>query len=377
MHIVQILPELNQGGVERGTTELSRELVKLGHRSTVISAGGGLATQIEKDGGQHVQVDVCSKNPITFFQRAHILSSTLQTLRPTLIHARSRLPAWLCHFANKKLKLPFVTTVHGLNSVSRYSRIMSTGDRVICVSEVVRDYIIRNYQTDPGKIRVIQRGVDMNVFNPESVCPDKIQALKNQFNLNNRVVVTSVGRITWLKDYETFIRAIAAVRKQAPEVIGLIVGGYREDKAEYYESLKKLAEKEVIKDHLIFAGNQSDMATVYAASDIVVNASLKMGNMGRTVVEALALGKPVIATTFEGLNNLVIDGKNGFIVKTKDAGDLSNALQKTINASFDAQTIRASVPDAYTLNTMVQQVLDIYAELSSPYVHRIWLDPVS
>lgn len=119
MHIVQLLPELNQGGVERGTVELSRELVKRGHRSTVISAGGKLAPQIEKDGGRHILLDVCSKNPLTAPRRVHDLRHLISDLRPSVLHARSRVPAWLAWFANKRLRIPFVTTVHGFNSVGK------------------------------------------------------------------------------------------------------------------------------------------------------------------------------------------------------------------------------------------------------------------
>ena len=142
MRIVQLLPELNEGGVERGTMELSRELVKLGHESIVISAGGKLREQIEKDGGRHITFDICSKNPFTAPFRMIKLRKLLKELKPDILHARSRVPAWLTYLANKKLYFPFVTTVHGLNSINKYSEVMTKGDRVIAVSEVVRDYII-------------------------------------------------------------------------------------------------------------------------------------------------------------------------------------------------------------------------------------------
>ena len=139
MHIVQILPELNQGGVERGVVEFSRELVKRGHQSSVISAGGSLVPQIKQDGGDHITLNVCSKNPLSFPFRAHQLRNTLYALRPAILHARSRVPAWLCRFANKKLQLPFITTVHGFNSVSKYSEIMVKGERVIYGSTSIRE----------------------------------------------------------------------------------------------------------------------------------------------------------------------------------------------------------------------------------------------
>nr|VFK77968.1 MAG: Glycosyltransferase involved in cell wall bisynthesis [Candidatus Kentron sp. SD] len=365
MHIVQILPELDQGGVERGTVEVNRELVRRGHDSTVISAGGKLVRQIEAEGGKHIALDVCSKNPLTVPFRTRALRARLQALRPDILHARSRVPAWLSHFANKKPRIPFVTTVHGLNSVNPYSRIMTSGDTVICVSEVVRDHIIRHYGTDIQKVRVIQRGVDMNIFDPGKVDHGKVRDLRNRYELNGRLVVSSVGRITWLKDYETFIHAISLVRKKIPHVAGLIVGGYRQDKAEYFESLAQRVAEKRLEKNLFFVGSQEDMVSIYASSDMVVNASLKMGNMGRTVVEALALGKPVIATTFEGLTNLVVDGRNGFVIKNKDPLGLADAILETANASFDANSIRSGIPYDYTLDCMVRQLLKVYGALGA------------
>lgn len=363
LSVIQILPELNEGGVERGVVETNREFTLLGHDSHVISAGGRLVDDLVANGGEHHQLDTCSKNILTAPLRVWQLNELLDSINPNIIHARSRVPAWLAHFANKKQMRPFVTTVHGLNSVNRYSKIMTTGDRVICVSEVVRDYIIKNYNTDPNIIRVIQRGVDMNKFNPNNADQSKIAQLKTQLGLHGKLVITSVGRITWLKDYETFIKAMAKVCQYTPEAIGLIVGGYRKDKSDYYKSLQKLVADYKLENRIIFAGSQQDIASIYALSDIVVNASLKMGNMGRTVVEALALGIPVIATTFEGLRNLVEDDKNGYVINNKDVDGLADALLRSLQASFTVEAIRATVPEEYTLDHMVKSILGIYQEL--------------
>jgi len=183
MRIVQLLPELNEGGVERGTMELSRELVKLGHESIVISAGGKLQEQIEKDGGKHIAFDVCSKNPLSAPWRIIKLRKLLRTLNPDILHARSRVPAWLTYLANKRLHIPFVTTVHGFNSVSSYSAIMTKGDRVICVSEAIKSYIQEYYQTEEKKITVIPRGIDLEKFNPENIDRD----FMNLFMKSNRL----------------------------------------------------------------------------------------------------------------------------------------------------------------------------------------------
>ncbi len=364
MKILQLLPELNEGGVERGTVEVNRELVRMGHESHVISKGGKLENIIAKDGGFHHQCDVCSKNILTVPGRASGLRELLESIDPHVIHARSRVPAWLSIIANRRLRIPFVTTVHGLNSVSPYSRVMTLGQRVICVSEVVRDYIIKNYRTDTNKIRVIQRGVDMNYFDPSAADGGRVGEMRESLKIGDRRVITSVGRITWLKDYETFIKGIAAIRRSMPDVVGVIVGGYREDKQDYFRSLQKLVADEGQQEGIVFAGSQSDMLSVYAMSDLIVNASLKMGNMGRTVVEALAMGRPVIATTFEGLKNLVEDGVNGRVIDNRDVRGLADAALHLLSESPASEDIRRTVPFEYTLECMISRILDVYREVT-------------
>lgn len=358
MKILQIVPELNEGGVERGTLELSRKYIKKGIDSIVMSNGGKLVEQIIKDGAQHVEFDVCSKNIFTVPFRVRKLKKLLKEINPDVIHVRSRVPAWLIYFANKDLKIPFVTTVHGLNSINKYSEIMTKGDQVICVSEVVKDYVMSNYHLTEDKFTAIQRGVDLEKFNPNNVDNEFIVQFKNEFHLNGKYIITSVGRVTWLKDYETFIKSIALVKQDIPNVVGLIVGGIRKDKNEYAQSLKELAKSEGVEDRIIFTGSQSKIAEVYHLSDIVVNASLKMGNVGRTVVEALALDKPVIATTYEGLKNIVEDDINGAIIETQNEKQLAEKILKVKKQKFGS--IIDTIPSEYTLTSMVEDTISIY-----------------
>jgi len=358
MKIVQLLPELNEGGVERGTMELSRELVKLGHESIVISAGGKLVQQIEEDGGRHITLDICSKNPLTAPFRMLKLRKVLKSLQPDILHARSRVPAWLTYLANKKLGFPFVTTVHGLNSINAYSKIMTQGDKVITVSEVVRDYIIKGYGVDEDKVTVIQRGVDTIQFSENALDKDFMQKFKEEYNLNNKFVITSVGRVTWLKDYETYIKSIALVKKNIPNIMGLIVGGVREDKAEYFKSLKSLAKQEGVEEQIIFTGSQTKIAEVYALSDILVNASLKMGNVARTITESLVMDTPVIATTFDGLNNLIEDGLNGAIIETGNPDDLAEKI-KYLHENMPTN-VKETLPYEFTLDALVESTIKVY-----------------
>jgi len=203
MKIVQLLPELNEGGVERGTIELSRELVKVGFESIVISNGGKLVSQLESDGAKHIKFDVCSKNPLSASSRITKLKKILEELNPDILHVRSRVPAWLVYFANKSLKIPVVSTVHGFNSVSSYSRIMTNADKIICVSGAIKSYIQKHYEAPEEKITIIPRGIDLVKFNPNNLDEKFINSFKKEFNLNDKFIVSTVGRVTQLKDLET------------------------------------------------------------------------------------------------------------------------------------------------------------------------------
>ena len=361
MRVVQILPELNEGGVERGTIELNREFAQRGIDSIVISAGGRHAGQIDADGGRHVAFGVASKNPLTAPARVIGLRRLISSLEPDIVHARSRVPAWLTFLANRPLGIPFVTTVHGLNRVNRYSKVMTFGDRVITVSEVIRDYIVDNYGTSPEKIRVIQRGVDTRAFDPASVDRDFIAEFRSRHGLEGKYTVTSVGRLTEIKDFEGFIRAVASLKEEIPDLMGLIVGGAHRTKTRYAESLRDLAKAEGVEDRVVFAGYESQVAEIYALSDLTVNAQIKMGNVARTISESLAMGTPVLATTFKGLGHLITDGRNGFVIRTQDPADLAEKIRLARQLQYG--DLRAELNPEFTLETMVARTLAVYEEL--------------
>lgn len=362
MKVVQILPELNEGGVERGVVELNRELVLKGIDSCVISAGGKLESQIVKDGGEHIKFDVCSKNIFTVPLRVLSLRKILKELKPDIIHVRSRVPAWLVYFANKNLGIKIVSTVHGFNSVSFYSRIMTKADHIICVSTSIKDYIQNHYEAPDKKITVIPRGIDLEVFNPGKLDKEFIETFKKKWKLENKFVVTSVGRVTQLKDYETFIKAVSLVQSKYPNVAGLVVGGVREDKKEYFESLKLLASNKGLGKNIIFTGSQSKIAEIYALSDVVVSSSKKPESFGRAVAEAIALNTPVIATNHGGVKDIIIEKENGFLFDVGNEKQLSEYILKSRDLNFNGYNY---ISNNFNLDNMVEKTLNVYKGLNS------------
>ena len=361
MKIVQLLPELNEGGVERGVVELNRELVKRGFESIVISAGGRLAEQINKDGGMHVSFDVVSKNPLSIPMRVFRLVRLLRRLRPDLLHARSRVPAWLVFLANKRLRIPMVTTVHGFNSVNAYSRVMTFGDTVICVSHAVKSYIQSHYQVPSDKVVVIPRGVDLDLFNLQHIDREFVHGFQRQFDLWDKFVVTSVGRVSQLKDYETFIRAIDIARKTCPNVCGLIVGGIRQDKQGYYQNLQRLVQDLGLEEQIHFTGSQEKVAEIYALSDLVVSSSKKPESFGRAAAEALAMDVPVAATAHGGVTDIVISDKTGQLFNVGDSSRLAEIIVSLRTKEYTG--LREWVITNFSLAQMVDKTVAVYNKL--------------
>ena len=362
MRIVQLLPELNEGGVERGVVELSRELVKQGHESIIISAGGKLVEQIKKDGGTHITFDVYSKNILTAPFRVIKLRKILKEIHPDILHARSRVPAWLTYLANKTLHFPFVTTVHGFNSVNVYSKVMTYGDKVICGSKFMIEHIVKHYRTPIEKIVLIPRGVDMDSFSKE-LDYDFIDDFKQKYQLNNAFVITQVARITHWKDQKTTIKAYIEDKKYMKNAKLLFVGSVDESRTNYYEELKKMVAETPYADDIIFTGNQQHIKEIFSLSDVSISASNKPETFGRANVESIFMGTPLIATNIGATADYVLEGKNGYLFEPNDAQALSNLILKVQQSSFDKEDMARYIKDNFSLTQMVEKNLNVYKSL--------------
>lgn len=357
---MQLLPRLNEGGVERGTIEMNREFVKNGLRSIVVSAGGKLSNIINQDGGIHINYDIASKNIFTFLPRIGGLRKIIDEVKPDIIHARSRLPAWLAKFANSKNRIPFVTTVHGINSVNFYSRIMTLSDHVICVGDPVKNHIVRNYELSPEKISVIPRGVDLDYFDPEKVNLQKKEKLREKFQLNGFYVIGVVGRISRVKNYELIIKSIAQLTSDNRKICGLFVGGEKKTNDNYSNGLKDLANK-LCPGAIRWVGSSLDMREVYSCCDVVVNASPLMGNVARTLLESVAMGKPILSTSMDGLSHLVDPGVNGFIFNANKPNSLTEKISVLMNNPLC--NVRDTLPRSFQLESMVNSTISVYRKL--------------
>ncbi len=366
MKVIQILPELNAGGVERGTLEVAAHLVSLGHESLVISNGGSMVAELENAGSRHLTMPVHRKALASLAQISKLRKIFIHE-KPDLIHLRSRMPAWLAYLAWKTLdkhtRPRLVTTVHGFYSVNAYSAVMTKGESVIAVSESVRDYILKNYPaTDSGKLRVIHRGVDEALY-PVGFVPsgEWLESWKSaQPELEGRIPLLLPGRLTRWKGQEDFIKMVAKLIEHGEPVQGLIVGGPHPKKVAFLDELKALAASLGIADRISFLGHRTDLKEIMAVSTVVYSLSQDPEAFGRVSLEALALGKPVIGYDHGGVAEQLSAIFPLGLVKSGDedrAIDLTREILKTRPCPLSIE--------AFTLRRMLESTFDVYQTLLS------------
>lgn len=309
--VLQTLPALNSGGVERGTLEIARALVAAGHRSIVVSNGGRLVDQLVREGSEHITLPVHKKSLFSLFQ-VRPFRHLLTDIKPDIVHARSRVPAWIAWLALRKMdpatRPRFITTVHGLYSVSPYSVIMTKGERVIVVSETVRNYVLKNYPScPPERIQLIYRGVDEAEF-PYGYQPSA-EWLKQWHSdhpeLLGKTVLALPGRLSRVKGHETFLNLIATLKDEFPNVHGLLIGGAEPKKAHYEQFLRDEVKRLGIEDRITFAGHRSDMREVLSQCALCFALRVTPEAFGRTTLEPLRMGIPVIGWDVGGTGEIL------------------------------------------------------------------------
>ncbi|MCP5158437.1 MAG: glycosyltransferase family 4 protein [Gammaproteobacteria bacterium] len=364
LSVAQLVPTLNGGGVERGTLEVARELVRRGHRSIVISAGGRLVPQLVDEGSEHLAWPLGVKSPLTL-RWIWPLQRWLAEQDIDILHARSRLPAWIGWLAWRSMDVMtrprFVTTVHGLYSVSRYSAVMTYGERVIAVSETIHDYLQRYYPQLPAeRIQRIPRGVDPVAF-PYGYRPPPewlAQWYRCYPQLRSAWVLTLPGRLSRLKGHEDFIALIARLRAQDLPVYGLIVGGVESGRQRYADQLRRWVQAQGLDGAILFAGHRTDMREIYAASTLVLSLSAQPESFGRTVLESLSLGTPVVGYAHGGVGEILHGLYPAGLVSP---GDLQGLAERVTTLLTTAPPV--PMKPMFTLQSMLDKTLALYESL--------------
>lgn len=371
MKVLQILPELNAGGVERVVMVLSDYLVANGHQSVVISNGGRLVSVLEKSGARHLTLPVHKKNLGSLFQ-VRPLRRLLQQERPDILHLHSRVPGWIAWLAWRKMnpqtRPRLVSTVHGFYSVNAYSAIMVRGERVIAVSECIRDYVAKSFpQTPKAALRLVRHGIDpahaSRGFQPDAAW---LTQWRNDFpQFTGKQLLVLPGRITRLKGHEDFLKLMAAVRKTNPQLHGVIVGDTHPKKRAYLDELKQLVHQLGLTNEVTFVGHRPDLREVLAVSAVTYSLSTSPESFGLTTLEALALGRPVIGYDHGGVGELLRELYPAGRVPLRDESALLETTRQILAGGAALSSLSPPVPvkEPFTLDAMCRGTLDVYREL--------------
>jgi glycosyltransferase involved in cell wall biosynthesis len=370
--VLQVLPSLVTGGVERGTVDMAASLKEAGWLPLVASNGGPMVRELDRLGVKHIQLPVHSKNPLVIRANIARLEAVIREHEVDIVHARSRAPAWSAYYAAQATGAHFVTTFHGTYNrgpfglKTAYNAIMTRGEKVIAISNFIAEHMREVYHTDPERIRVVHRGIDIDKFDPAKVSQERIIQLAHRWRLpDGYAVVMLPARLTRWKGQEVMIEALAMLGRR--DLRCLLVGS-DQGRTSYSEELQAMVKKKGLTDIVHIVGECSDMPAAYMLTDVVVSASTDPEAFGRVIVEAQAMGRPVIASDNGAGRENVLDGQTGLLIAPKDPAALALALDRVLAIGPQEREERAAlaidfVRKNFTRRLMGERTLSVYAEV--------------
>lgn len=371
MVILQLIPELDAGGAERTTIEIAEAVTRAGGRCLVASRGGRLEEALADAGGELIRLDMKSKNPVTLWRNAARLARVIEAEGIDIVHARSRAPAWSGRWAARRAGAHFVTTYHGTYSTGTglkrtYNSVMASGERVIANSHFIADHVRAEHGVGEDRLRVIPRGVDLDVFDPEAVSPQRVAQMRARWGAeSDEAVILLPGRLTRWKGQAFMIEALAGW-SGAGRPLRLVCIGDAQGRDAYQDELAAKAEAAGVT--LVLPGHESDMAAAYLAADVVVCPSLQPEAFGRTAAEAQAMGAPVIAADHGGAREVVADGETGWRAAPGDLEAWRAALHTALPLTPEARAkltaqARTRVIELFSKRALQESTLQVYREL--------------
>jgi len=370
--VLQVLPSLVTGGVERGTVDVARAIMEAGGTALVASSGGIMTAELARAGATHFELPVHSKNPLTIRKNIERLQALIAEQGVEIIHARSRAPAWSAYYAAQRAVIPFVTTFHGNYSAGSllkraYNSVMARGDRVIAISDFIADQLVSRYGADPKRVITVPRGVDVANFDPEAVTGSRLIQLAEQWRVpEDYRVVLLPGRLTRWKGQGVLIEALSRLHDRSG--IRCILAGSAQGRDHYVRELENDIARCGLQDTVHLAGECRDMPAAMLMADLVISTSIEAEAFGRVIVEAQAMGRPVIATDHGAARETVRHGETGWLVPPGDADALAHMLEYVL--SIDEETreqvaYRAmeNARSTYTREQMCARTLGVYRDV--------------
>ena len=369
--VLQVLPALESGGVERGTIEVAAAIQRAGGRALVASAGGRMMPALMRTGAQHIDLPLDHRAPWRIWRNAAALEALIRREQVDIVHARSRAPAWSAWLAARRTGAAFVTTYHGTYNEGvpgkrLYNSVMARGRLVIAISGFIAEMIQARHGTPPARIRMIPRGVDLDIFDPAKVNGDRVLKLTRAWRVQDgQPTIVLPGRLTRWKGQTVLIDALARMRNTEAVVV---LAGSDQGRRRYTAELAAQARRLNVEHRVRIVGNVDDVAAAMKLSDVVVNASTDPEAFGRVVIEAQAMARPVIATDHGGAVETVAHGVTGWRVRPGDPAELARMLDEVLEMPVEARLdvgrqARAMVQDRFTVTAMQNATLDVYREV--------------
>ncbi len=371
--VLQVLPALETGGVERGAVDVAAAIAAAGWRALVASSGGAMVRELARAGAEHFTLPLERKSPLALRANVAPLAALIESEGVDLVHARSRAPAWSAYYAARRTGRPFVTTFHGAynfgNRLKRwYNSVMARGDRVIAVSDFIADHVRDNYRVGDERLRVVPRGIDVNAFDPARVSSDRIVQLAGKWRLpDGAPVVMLPGRLTRWKGQTVLIDALTVLGRH--DVCCLLVGD-DQGRRGYRKELEQRIRARGLEGVVHIVGRCDDMPAAYMLADVVVSASLDPEAFGRVAVEAQAMGRPTIVTDHGASRETVLAGETGWLTPPANASALARALEEALALDAAARETLAAramprVRAGFSKQAMCDRTLAVYRELLS------------
>jgi glycosyltransferase involved in cell wall biosynthesis len=369
--VLQVLPALETGGVERGTVDVAAALAGAGGLALVASSGGPMVRELERVGGLHVTLPVHSKNPFVMARNVGRLADLIEAHAVEIVHARSRAPAWSALAAARRTERPLVTTFHGTyghgNPLKRrYNAVMTRGDVVIAISNFIAQHIRETYGLADGRVRVIHRGVDLDLFSPRRVSAERMIQLAERWRVSQEEpLVMLPGRLTRWKGQALLIEALARLDRHD---IRCVLVGSDQGRRHYRRALERLIMRRGLEDVVLFTGECRDMPAAYMLADVVVSASTEPEAFGRVAAEAQAMGCPVVASDHGAARETVLAGDTGWLYRPGDADALGEAVGQALAMTSEArerlaERAVAHIAANFSKEKMCAQTLSVYEEL--------------
>lgn len=371
--LLQVLPSLESGGVERGTIDIAKAAKKAGFISIVASEGGALVQELEKAEIRHIELPLASKNLLTMWANIRRIRKLIEKHRVDIVHARSRAPAWSAYCAAKKAGSHFITTFHGTYSMGGtgkkcYNSVMVKGKKVIAISEFIKSYMKENFNITDERIVVIPRGVDLDYFDPEKVDIERMAQVERYLRPHKDFPVIFVpARLTEWKGQEFILNGLGKLKTYE---YTLVFAGKRKKHGSYLERLIELKEKYGLRGNVSIVDPIADMPAAYKRADIVISASLKPEAFGRVAAEAQAMGTPIIATNLGGSKEVVNHGKTGWLIEPGDEDALAKKLEELLamtpaKRNSLGRKSRTHIAENFSLAQMEEKTIGLYREILS------------